>query len=89
MGVLQISGEMARGPTLAELIPDKIFLGTSLILRQSGGTHAGVDSLLYGVRAPRVERGQQVLGGLSGAFRLREEEHPHARYFSPIAIILS
>jgi 8-oxo-dGTP pyrophosphatase MutT (NUDIX family) len=69
LGVLQISGEMARGPTLAELIPDKIFLGTSLILRQSGGTHAGVDSLLYGVRAPRVERGQQVLEvtGIGGA----------------------
>jgi hypothetical protein len=60
---------MARDPSLTELLPDGVFLGTSLILRKGGEPPEGMVSLLYGVRAPRTERGQQVLEvtGIGGA----------------------
>jgi len=60
---------MTRGSSLAELLPDGMFLGTSLILRRGGGCPKGVASLLYGVRAPRPEGSHQVLEvtGVGGA----------------------
>jgi len=60
---------MTRGSRLAELLPDGMFLGTSLILRRGGRYPKGVVPLLYGVRAPKVEGGQQVLEvtGIGGA----------------------
>ncbi len=52
---------MTGGPRLAELLPKDMFLGTSLILRGGRKPTQGMASLLYGVRAPKAEGGQQVL----------------------------
>jgi 8-oxo-dGTP pyrophosphatase MutT (NUDIX family) len=60
---------MASAPSLTELLPDGVFLGTSLVLRKAGGPPDGVSYLLYGVRAPQGEGPRQVLEvtGIGGA----------------------
>jgi 8-oxo-dGTP pyrophosphatase MutT (NUDIX family) len=61
--------DMVRGATLAQLLRDDMFLGTSLILRKARASSGGVGCLLYGLRSPRQERGQPVLEvtGIGGA----------------------
>ena len=53
---------------LSELVPDGMFVGTSLILRQGG-------RFLYGVRPPRAEGPRQVieLTGIGGALEDEDE----------------
>lgn len=53
---------------LSELVPDGMFVGTSLILRQGG-------RLLYGVRPPRAEGPRQVieLTGIGGGLEDEDE----------------
>jgi len=55
------------GPSLRAIVPDDIFLGTSLILRQG-------ERLLYGVRPVRQEEGRPILEltGIGGG--LEEED---------------
>jgi 8-oxo-dGTP pyrophosphatase MutT (NUDIX family) len=60
---------MAGGLSLTQLLPDETFLGTSLILRKAGRSPRDGASLLYGIRAPRIADGRQVLEvtGIGGA----------------------
>jgi len=53
---------------ISDLIPDGIFIGTSLILHQDG-------RFLYGVRPPRIEGSQQVmeLTGIGGGMEEEDE----------------
>ena len=50
--------EVAGKPQhLSDIVPDDIFVGTSLILRQGG-------RFLYGIRPPRAEGSRQIMGYL-------------------------
>jgi 8-oxo-dGTP pyrophosphatase MutT (NUDIX family) len=55
-------------PYLSDIVPDDIFVGTSLILRQGG-------RLLYGLRPPRAEGPRQIieLTGIGGGVEDEDE----------------
>ena len=61
-GKIMLGGGVGRQIYLSDLVPDSMFVGTSLILRQGG-------KFLYGIRPPRVEGSRQVieLTGIGGA----------------------
>ena len=58
----------AKPQRLSDIVPDDMFLGTSLILRQGG-------RLLYGVRPPRAEGSRQIieLTGIGGGVEDEDE----------------
>ncbi len=63
-----MSGEPTTGPRwLADIVPEGVFVGTSLILRRGG-------RFLYGVRAPHAKGTRQIveLTGIGGALEVED-----------------
>jgi 8-oxo-dGTP pyrophosphatase MutT (NUDIX family) len=58
----------AKPQRLSDIVPDDVFVGTSLILRQGG-------QLLYGIRPPRAEGSRQIieLTGIGGGLEDEDE----------------
>jgi len=65
----QLAREVAVKPQrLSDIVPDDVFVGTSLILRQGG-------RFLYGIRPPRAEGSRQIieLTGIGGGIEDEDE----------------